>query len=76
MYQELLDTMVDEDPQQTRAGIIRTALEEYAERQNKTWQALRCCSQPPVPARSMGLQSSPVGRQRALDQHRYELGAY
>jgi hypothetical protein len=36
MHRELLDTMVAEDPQQTRAGIIRAALEEYAERHHKT----------------------------------------
>jgi metal-responsive CopG/Arc/MetJ family transcriptional regulator len=31
-HRELLDELVAEDPQQSRAGIIRTALEEYAER--------------------------------------------
>lgn len=35
-HRELLDTMVAEDPQLSRAGIIRAALEEYAERHRKT----------------------------------------
>ncbi len=32
LHRDLLDNMVAEDPQRSRAGIIRAALEEYADR--------------------------------------------